>query len=153
MSDLIYSILGEKLFDFVKTTKNKEVIKRLFLQESRYNLSLLSILKWKDNNNEMSKYIITHLKNDIANIMLCNYKNDFLQLTAEQLTTFFSIDDLMDEPKPKDLLVQIVNKIHLLKVIANIPIELAENDNSNLDKRLSNLSKTLRLIIEIIDSK
>ena len=59
----------------------------------------------------------------------------------------------MDEPKPKDLLVQIVNKIHLLKVIANIPIELAENDNSNLDKRLSNISKTLKLIIEIIDFK
>jgi hypothetical protein len=153
MSEFIYSILGEKLFDFVKTTKNREVIKRLFLQESRYNLSLLSILNWKDNNKEMSKYIITHLKNDIANIMLYNYKNDIIQLTAKQLTTFFSIDDLMNEPKPKDLLVQIVNKIHLLKVIANIPIELAENDNSNLDKRLSNLSKTLKLIIEIIDSK
>ena len=101
----------------------------------------------------MYSKVLNNLKNDIANIMLCNYKNDLIQLTAEQLTTFFSIDDLMDEPKPRDLLVQIVNKIHLLKVIANIPIELVENDNSNLDKRLSNLSKTLRLIIEIIDSK
>ena len=74
MSEALLSSLGSNLVTFIQSSKNNEVIKRLFIQECKYNLSLLSTLEWKGNHKDFSKYIISNLKCEVSSLMLCQYK-------------------------------------------------------------------------------
>lgn len=149
----LLSSLGGNLINFVQSSKNNEVVRRLFIQECQYNLSLLSILDWKWTDEAFPKYIVSNLKSDISTVMLCNYKNDFLNLTVNQFTKFIKSNDLVKESESNDIIIQIVNKILVLKVIAAMPEVLLKNDKSNFQKRISNLRKVLIFIINLIEKK
>lgn len=149
MSDAILLALGGNLLDFIQSEKNDEVVKRLFIQECRYNLSLLSLAKWKGADKSFNKYLAQNLKCEVASIMHCKYDNDFFHFTSAQIKKILKFKD-PEEKLITDILLQLINKISVLKVIANIPIEMSRYDKSNIDKRISNLNKSLTIIMEII---
>ena len=146
------SLLGNGLLELINSSKSKELNKRLFIQECRYNLSLLNITDWEGSSREFKKYIITQLKTEVAVIMLCNYKNAIIPLAEIEVRKIFIKDAKGDEPNSNNLFTQIVNKINLLKVIANIPDNLKEFDKSKIDMRISNLNKALTTIIKLVDA-
>jgi hypothetical protein len=148
----MYSLLGNGLLEFINSSKSKELNKRLFIQECRYNLSLLNITDWEGSSREFKIYIIKQLKTEIAVIMLCNYKNEIISLAEIEIRKIFVKDGKGDEPNSNNLFTQIVNKINLLKVIANIPDNLKEFDKSNIDIRISNLNKALITIIKLLEA-
>lgn len=148
----MYAFLGNGLIELLNTTKNIELNKRLFIQECRYNISLLNLTDWKGSNRDFKKYVITNLKTDISTIMLCHHKNDIFKIADMEIKKIFLKDDKSDEPNSNNLFTQIINKISLLKVIANIPENLSKYDKSDLDIRIKNLSKSLTTIIKIIDA-
>ena len=84
--------------------------------------------------------------------MLCNYKNAIIPLAEIEVRKIFIKDAKGDEPNSNNLFTQIVNKINLLKVIANIPDNLKEFDKSKIDMRISNLNKALTTIIKLVDA-
>ena len=133
----------------LKVKADKEKRKRLYHQECRFNLALLSILDWKADTKLMSEYIVPKLKSEIATLMLINFKNDFLNITANQLRVIFQRED--DEPDANDLFTQVINKIELLKIIVNIPEELKKNDRSKLNHRIENLRTSLLKLISKLD--
>lgn len=152
MYEALLSSLGENLITFIQSSKNNEVIKRLFIQECKYNLALLSTLDWKGNHKDFSKYIIVNLKSDISSLMLCHFKNDIFNFTKKELTELLRISS-SNPDEGKDIIIQIVNKILILKVLADIPSDLSIYDKSNFNKRILNLKKSLNSIIDIINKK
>ncbi|MCF8342519.1 MAG: hypothetical protein K9I82_16195 [Chitinophagaceae bacterium] len=152
MYEALLSSLGENLITFIQSSKNNEVIKRLFIQECKYNLALLSTLDWKGNHKDFSKYIIVNLKSDISSLMLCHFKNDIFNFTKKELTELLRISSSSPD-EGKDIIIQIVNKILILKVLADIPSDLSIYDKSNFNKRILNLKKSLNLIIDIVNKK
>jgi len=148
----MYSFLGNGLVDLLNSTKNKELNRRLFIQECRYNLSLLNLTDWKGSSRDFKKYIINNLKTEITTLMLCHHKNDIFQIAENKVNKIFLKDDRGDEPNSSNLFTQIINKISLLKVIVNIPENLSKYDKSDLDIRIKNLTKSLTTVIKIIDS-
>ena len=153
MSEALLSSLGTNLVTFIQSSKNTEVVKRLFIQECKYNLALLSTLDWKGNHKDFSKYIVTNLRSDISSLMLCHFKNDLFNFTKKEILEIIKITDFNSYTEEKDILMQIVNKILVLKVLANIPENLSIYDKSNFNKRILNLKKSLNLIINIIIKK
>lgn len=121
--------------------ENEEVRKRLFIQECRYNLDLLAILKWKNDTKAMSEYILPKLKTEVAELMLAHFKNDILNRSLDQFNKIF--DDNNEEPEPTDLLTLIINKVKMLKVIAEIPGDLQQENKSKLEVRVANLRTVL----------
>ena len=121
MTEVLLSSIGIKLFDYIQSAKNFEVIKRLFIQECKYNISLLLTIDWNGNDKNFSKYLIMNLKSDISSFMLCNYKNDFLIFSKKQLNDFLKINSTNSDYQEREIIIQIVNKILVLKVIADIP--------------------------------
>lgn len=152
MTDAILLATGERFLDFLESKKNDEVLKRLFIQECRYNLSILSLKKWKGSDKFFLKYLIKNLKLEIASVMHCKYKNDFFHFTTSQAKKILNYKD-PEEKFLNDTFLQLINKISILKVIAEIPIELYRYDKSNLDKRISNLNELLVVILEDIQKK
>lgn len=152
MSEALLSFLGDNLITFIQSSKNNEVIKRLFIQECKYNLALLSTLDWKGNHKDFSKYIIVNLKSEISSLMLCHFKNDIFNFTKKELTELLRISS-SNPDEGKDIIIQIVNKILILKVLADIPSDLSIYDKSNFNKRILNLKKSLNLIIDIVNKK
>lgn len=152
MSDAILLAIGGNILDFIQSEKNDEVLRRLFIQECRYNLSVLSLSKWKDADKSFNKHLARNLKFDVASMMHCKYNNDFFHFTTAQFRKILQFKDI-DESISAEVLLQLVNKTSILKFIADIPIEMSRYDKSNIEKRISNLRNLLSLIIQILESK
>lgn len=147
---MIFDKTIDKLSDeLIKNISHKEIQKRLFLKECRFNLSLLSILDWKEENKrELSaKYVLPKLKTEYALIMLSLYNTDLFSVVKNKINNLLPNDD-EKIPDSNDIITQIVNKIEVLKVISDFPEEL---NHSNFHKRVSNLRESLIKIIEQID--
>jgi hypothetical protein len=138
--------LSEKLLSNIS---DKEIQKRLFLKECRFNLSLLSILDWKEENKrELScKHILPKLETKYSLIMLSFYNSDLFSIVKNNITNLLPNKD-EKIPESNDIITQIINKIEVLKVVANLPDEL---NHSNIQQRVSNLRDSLIKIIEQLD--
>jgi len=138
--------LTDELF---KNIFHKEIQKRLFLKECRFNLSLLSILDWKEENKSelRNKFILPNLETKYSLMMLNFYNTDLFSIIKNNITNILPNDDERI-PESKDIITQIINKIEVLKVIVNLPDEL---NHSNTHKRISNLRDSLISIIQQLD--
>ncbi len=95
------------MVDLLNSTKNKKLNKRLFIQECRYNLSLLNLTDWKGSSRDFKKYIINNLKTKITILILCHHKNDIFQIAENKVNKIFLKDDRGDEPNSSNLFTQI----------------------------------------------
>jgi hypothetical protein len=138
--------LTEKLFSNIT---DKEIQKRMFLKECRFNLSLLSILDWKEENKrELSaKYVLPKLETKYSLLMLNFYNADLFSIVKNNITNLLpNVDEKI--PDSNDIITQIVNKIEVLKVISDFPDEL---NHANIHKRISNLRESLINIIQKLE--
>ena len=80
--------LTDKIFSNIS---DKEIQKRLFLKECRFNLSLLSILDWKEENKRelTTKYVIPKLETKFSLLMLNYYNTDLFSIAKNNITNLF----------------------------------------------------------------
>jgi len=138
--------LTDKIFSNIS---DKEIQKRLFLKECRFNLSLLSFLDWKEENKrELStKYVIPKLETKFSLLILNFYNTDLFSIVKNNITNLFPNEE-EKIPDSNDIITQIVNKIEVLKVISEFPDEF---NHANIHKRISNLRESLLNIIQQLE--
>lgn len=147
---MILGSIIDKISDHVIAgISDKEIQKRLFLKECRYNLSLISILDWRDKGAELGKYVIPKLETQYSTLMLSYLDADTFSIVKNNITSFLKLDEgEKDIPHPKDVVTRIVNKIEVLKVIVSLPDYL---NSSRIEIRMKNLREELLTIIQHLD--
>lgn len=108
--------------------------------EINYNLRIIDMINWNNINRETKKY----LSKQFCTIALEEYiylgkpnlveklLNAKSNINAEKTEDEKSVDT-------ESLIGNVINRIKTVKVIANLPEELIENDRSNFKTRLKNI--------------
>jgi hypothetical protein len=108
--------------------------------EINYNLRIIDMINWNNINRETKKYLLKQLctialeeyiylgKPNLVEKLL-NAKSN---MNAEKTEDEKSVDT-------ESLIGNIINRIKTVKVIANLPDELIENDRSNFKTRVKNI--------------
>ncbi len=119
--------------------------------EINYNLRIIDMINW----NEINKKTKKHLSNQLST----NALEEFIYLgkpnLVEKLLNAYSNKNILKTVDEKhvereSLTGNIINRIKTVKVIANLPEELSENDKSNFTTRINNIKIGLNDLKKLI---
>jgi hypothetical protein len=137
LNDLVISTIKELNY----WSKHQDSLKRRLLVECRFNLALLDMANWTGVTEEFKYFIFKHLQTDAAELAI-----EFSSNTVfTPIFNYFKPDD--DDGITGTVFSQLIVRIKALKIIANIPKELSENNRSLLNVRVKNLKILLQELL------
>ena len=141
MKDLVISTVKE--LNYWK--KHQDSLKRRLLVECRFNLALLDMANWTNVNEEFKYYIFNHLQTDAAELAIEFSSNTIFT----PIFNYFKPEE--DDGITGVVFSQLIARIKALKIIANIPKELSENNRSQLTVRVKNLKVLIQQLLSSLD--
>ena len=108
--------------------------------EINYNLRILDMINWKNINKETQKHLSKQLSTDSLEEYIYLGKPNLVEklLNAKPNLITEKTDDETSIAN-ESLIGNIINRIKTIKVIANLPIELRDNDKSRFGIRVNNI--------------
>ncbi len=119
--------------------------------EINYNLRIIDMINWNEINKETKRYFA----NQFSTTALEEYIYLGKPNLVEKLINAYSNKNIVKTVDEKhvereSLTGNIINRIKTVKVIANIPEELGENDRSNFTTRIKNIQIGLNDLKKLI---
>jgi hypothetical protein len=143
LNDLVISTVKE--LNYWK--KHQDSLKRRLLVECRFNLALLDMANWTGVNEEFKYYIFNHLQTDAAELAIEFSSNTIFT----PIFKYFKPENDNEDSITGTLFSQLIARIKALKIIANIPKELSENNKALLTVRVNNLKILLQQLLSSLD--
>jgi hypothetical protein len=141
LNDLVISTVKELNY----WRKHQDSLKRRLLVECRFNLALLDMANWTGVNEEFKYYIFNHLQTDAAELAIEFSSNTIFT----PIFNYFKPEE--DDGITGVVFSQLIARIKALKIIANIPKELSENNKSLLNVRVKNLKILIQQLLSNLD--
>jgi hypothetical protein len=127
--------------------KHEDSLKRRVIVECRVNLALLDMAMWKDVTNQFKYYLIGQLQTEAIELAI--------ESSTENI--FSTLNDFIssgDRKKDSGYAYSIIiSKMKALKVIANIPEELSDDNKSRLNSRIKNLKEHVHSLLVKLETK
>lgn len=119
--------------------------------EINYNLRIIDMINW----NEINKKTKKHLSNQLSTNALEEYLYLGKPNLVDKLINAYSIKNIVkteeeNQVDNESLTGNLINRIKTIKVIANFPEELSENDRSNFTIRIKNIQIGLNDLKKVI---
>ncbi len=145
------SIIGKTLEILEKEVDNikaKERLKKLFILECKYNLSLLDTTKWNDVDDEFKLEICKQLRIDAAISVYTHLDNGHLIDILKKKISYKTESTL--EQTEDSRISSLIKRIDVLKTIAALPDNIKTQTRTNYNVRIRNLRKLILVILKEI---
>ena len=127
--------------------KHKDSLKRRLLVEIRYNLYLIDTTTWSNISDEFLNYIIIQMQTDAMELAI-QFSSKTMFFPLNKMVNISESDEL-----PGHTYSIVLARIKILKVIANIPIELSTDNKAKLGLRLKNLKDLLLKLLNDLEKE
>jgi hypothetical protein len=108
--------------------------------EINYNLRVIDMINWTEINQETKKYFVNQFSTNALEEYIYlgkpNLVEKLINTIPKSSTEKTADENYIDK---ENLIGNIINRIKTVKVIANLPEDLKENDKSRFGKRINNI--------------
>jgi len=143
------SIIGKTLEILEKEVDNKQAkerLKKLFILECKYNLSLLDTTKWNDVDDEFKLEICKQLRVEAAKAIYSFTDRSVLSSIFKKVQKFSS--ESKNEYRNDSRIISLINRIDVLTTISELPDNIKTQTRTNYNIRISNLRELILKILK-----
>jgi hypothetical protein len=147
------SIINNTLLILEKELDNKKAktrLKKLFILECRYNLSLLDTTRWKDVDDEFKIEICKKLRVDAAKAIYSFTDKGMLSSIFKKVQKFSS--ESKNEYRNDSRIISLINRVDVLTTISDLPESVKHQAKTKYRIRIRNLrTLILGILVEITE--
>ena len=145
MVDSIITNTLEILEKEVDNKKAEERLKKLFILECKYNLSLLDTTRWKDVDDDFKLEICKQLRVEAAKAIYSFTDKSVLSSIFEKVNKFSS--ESKNEYRNDSKIISLINRVDVITTISDLPESVKHQAKTKYKIRIRNLRE---LILEIL---
>jgi hypothetical protein len=142
------SIINNTMEILEKKLDNKnamERLKKLFILECKYNLSLLDTTRWKDVDDDFKLEICKQLRVEAAKAIYSFTDKSVMSAIFEKVHKFSS--ESKNEYRNDSKIISLINRVDVITTISNLPESVKHQAKTKYKIRIRNLRE---LILEIL---
>ena len=121
------------------------ILKKLFILECKYNLSLLDTTRWKDVDDDFKLEICKHLRVEAAKAIYSFTDKSVLSSIFEKVNKFSS--ESKNEYRNDSRIISLINRVDVITTISDLPESVKYQAKSKYKIRIRNLRE---LILEML---
>ena len=145
---MVYSIITSTLEILEKEVDNKkaeERLKKLFILECKYNLSLLDTTRWNDVDDDFKLEICKQLRVEAAKAIYSFTDKSVMSAIFEKVNKFSS--ESKNEYRNDSRIISLINRVDVITTISDLPESVKHQAKTKYNIRIRNLRE---LILEIL---
>lgn len=145
---MVYSIITNTLEILEKEVDNKkaeERLKKLFILECKYNLSLLDTTRWNDVDDDFKLEICKQLRVEAAKAIYSFTDKSVMSAIFEKVNKFSS--ESKNEYRNDSRIISLINRVDVITTISDLPESVKHQAKTKYNIRIRNLRE---LILEIL---
>ena len=145
---MVHSIITNTLEILEKEVDNKkaeERLKKLFILECKYNLSLLDTTRWNDVDDDFKLEICKQLRVEAAKAIYSFTDKSVMSAIFEKVNKFSS--ESKNEYRNDSRIISLINRVDVITTISDLPESVKHQAKTKYKIRIRNLRE---LILEIL---